>query len=171
MGPVRALFLPIAGLLSIVTAVPASAAPVAAAPPARATAQLVVPTSVRLLNNLNFGNIAVTAAGTAVITPTDVITTTGGVSSLGGNPYSAMFEAVAPIKSVVHIRAPNKAITIVRVGGTETMTVDNWTVTGGTRNVVAKELFQFNVGGTLHVNANQAEGTYVGTFTVDIQYN
>ena len=172
MGPVRALFLLIAGLLSsFVAAVPASAAPVAPAQPARATAQLVVPTSVRLLNNLNFGNVAVTAAGTVVITPTDVVTTTGGVSSLGGNPYSAMFEAVAPVKSVVHIRAPNKAITVVRVGGTETMTVDNWSVTGGTRNVVAKELFQFNVGATLHVNANQVEGVYVGTFTVDIQYN
>ena len=83
-----------------------------------------------------------------------------------------MFEAVAPIKTVVHIRAPKDPITVTRIGGTETMTVDTWTVSGtGTRNVVAKELFSFNVGGTLHVNANQAEGVYVGTFTVDIQYN
>jgi hypothetical protein len=172
MRPARTLILLAAGLLSIVAAAPAAAAPVAAATPAPATAQLIYPTSVRLLNNLNFGNLTVTGAGTVVVSPTDVITTTGGVLSAGGNPYSAMFEAVAPIKSVVHIRAPNKAITVTRVGGTETMTVDTWTISGtGTRNVVAKELFQFNVGGTLHVGANQVEGVYVGTFTVDIQYN
>jgi hypothetical protein len=171
MGPVRTLTLLAAGLLSIAAAAPASAAPVAASTPAKAGAVLIYPTSVRLLNNLNFGYLTVTGAGTAVITPADVITTTGGVVSIGGNPYSAMFEAVAPIKTVVHIRAPNKAITVTRVGGTETMTVDNWTISGGTRNVVAKELFSFNVGATLHVNANQVEGVYVGTFTVDIQYN
>ena len=172
MRPVRVLSLLVAGLLSIAAAAPASAAPVAAATPRTATAVLLYPTAVRLLNNLNFGNLIVTGAGTAVVSPTDVLTTTGGVVGAGGSPYAAMFEAVAPIKSVVHIRAPKQPITVTRAGGTETMIVDTWTVSGtGTRNVVAKELFSFNVGGTLHVNANQAEGVYVGTFTVDIQYN
>ena len=32
----------------------------------------------------------------------------------------------------------------------------------------AQQPFVFKVGGTLNVGANQAEGTYVGTFTVDI---
>lgn len=172
MGPVRTLPLLAAGLLSFAAVAPVSAAPVGAATPRTASAVLIYPTSVRLLNDLNFGNLIVTGAGTAVVTPTDVITTTGGVVRAGGNPYSAMFEAVAPIKTVVHIRAPKQPIIVTRIGGTETMIVDTWTVSGtGTRNVVAKELFSFNVGGTLHVNANQAEGIYVGTFTVDIQYN
>jgi len=169
---VRTLSLLAAGLLSIAAATQAGAAPVAAATPRTASAVLIYPTSVRLLNDLNFGNLVVTGAGTAVVSPADVTTTTGGVVRAGGNPYSAMFEAVAPIKTVVHIRAPKQPITVTRIGGTETMTVDTWTISGtGTRNVVAKELFSFNVGGTLHVNANQAEGVYVGTFTVDIQYN
>jgi hypothetical protein len=171
MGPVRALSLLIAGLLSIAAAAPASAAPVAASAPPSARATLIYPASVRLLNNLNFGNLTVTAVGTAVVSPTDVITTTGGVTSVGGNPYSALFEAVAPIKTVVHIRAPNGSILVTRVGGTETMIVDKFTVLGDKKNVVAKELFTFSVGATLHVNANQVEGVYVGTFTVDIQYN
>jgi hypothetical protein len=115
----------------------------------------------------------VTSAGTAVINPnTDLMTTTGGVVHYGGTPYSALFEAVSPLKTVVHIRAPKKAITLTRVGGTETMQVDNFTVSGtGSRNVVAKETFSFSVGGTLYVNANQAEGLYAGTFTVELQYN
>ena len=82
-----------------------------------------------------------------------------------------MFEAVSPVKNVVHIKVPKRAITITRIGGTETMQVDNFTVSGSAnRNVVAKEPFTFNVGGTLHVNANQAEGAYFGTFDVEIQF-
>ncbi len=130
------------------------------------------PASVRLLNDLNFGYLSVTTAGTAVINPnTDALTTTGGVVALGGNPYSALFESVSPIKGVVIVRIPKNPITIVRVGGTETMTVSNWTIDGSNnRNVNSREPFSFKVGGTLFVNANQVEGFYIGTFTVDVQY-
>jgi hypothetical protein len=41
----------------------------------------------------------------------------------------------------------------------------------GSRNVVAKESFVFSIGGTLYVNANQADGIYTGTFEVELQYN
>lgn len=113
-----------------------------------------------------------TTAGTAVMNPnTEVLTTTGGVVSVGGNPYSALFESVSPVKGVVIVRIPNKPITLIRVGGTETMTVSTWTINGSSsRTVNAKEPFEFKVGGTLNVNANQVEGLYIGTFTVDVQY-
>ena len=169
----RLLSLLIAGLLSFTAAAPAFAAPKAASPPARATVELRQPAQVRLLNDLNFGNLTVTTAGTAVINPnTDTLTTTGGVTRVGGFPYAALFESVSPVKGVVIVRIPRNPITIVRVGGTETMTVDNWTINGGSgnRTVNAREPFEFKVGGTLFVNANQAEGFYIGTFTVDVQY-
>ena len=68
--------------------------------------------------------------------------------------------------------ATRLGITLTRVGGTETMVVDNFTVSGtGSRNVVAKETFTFSIGGTLYVGANQADGVYFGTFNVEIQYN
>jgi hypothetical protein len=52
------------------------------------------------------------------------------------------------------------------------MTVDTWTINGATtRNVVAHETFSFAVGGTLHVAANQVEGTYTGSFDVILNYN
>ena len=171
MGTVRTLSLLVAGLLPIAAAAPASAAPVAAPTPSRATATVNRPSAIRLLNDLNFGVLTVTTAGTATVSTSDVITTTGGVVSAGGNPYSALFEAVSPIKTVVHIRVPRASILVTRVGGTETMVVDQFTVAGDKKNVVAKELFTFNVGGRLNVNANQAEGLYVGTFDVEIQYN
>ena len=172
MGPVRFLTLLAAGLLSLATAGPAFAAPVRAATPATSKAEIRRPAALRLLNDLNFGNIGVTTAGTAVMNPnTDAITTTGGVVALGGNPYSALFESVSPIKGVVIVRLPKQPITLIRVGGIETMTVSNWTIDGSDkRNVNSKEPFSFKIGGTLNVNANQAEGLYVGTFTVDVQY-
>ena len=40
---------------------------------------------------------------------------------------------------------------------------------GGTSDVV--KLAEFKVAGTLHVSANQAEGVYLGTFDVTLNYN
>jgi Domain of unknown function (DUF4402) len=172
MGARHLFTLLAAGLLSVATAAPVLAAPVGATTPARASAQIRYPASVRLLNDLNFGYISATTAGTAVMNPdTDTISTTGGVVSVGGNPYSALFESVSPVKGVVIVRIPKQPITVVRVGGTETMTVSNWTINGSDkRNVNSKEPFEFRVGGTLNVVANQVEGYYVGTFDVDVQY-
>jgi hypothetical protein len=123
--------------------------------------------------DLDFGYLAApTAAGTAVIDPlTDAITSTGGVVLLGGSPHAAKFTGAAKGNNVVIIRIPKQPITLTRVGGTETMTVTNFTLEGlDKRAVAAKVAFDFRVGGTLNVNANQAEGTYVGTFDVSIQY-
>ena len=172
MGPVRASSLLAAGLLSIAAAAPVSAAPVAAATPATGHTNIVHPVAVRKLQDLEFSYLTVTTAGTAVINPnTDVLTTTGGVLHVSGTPYSALFEAVSPKKGVVIVRIPKTPITLKRVGGTETMTVSNWTLSGNSnRTVVAQEPFSFSVGGTLFVNANQVEGDYVGTFDVQIQY-
>ena len=150
----------------------AGAAPVRASSNATATVYIPSPAQVRKLQDLNFALLYVTAAGTAVVDPnTDTMSTTGGVAYAGWTPYAALFQGVAPVKGVVIIRIPKNPITITRVGGTETMTVDTWTVSGNAkRTVAAQEPFDFKVGGTLHVNANQAEGVYVGTFDVDIQY-
>lgn len=162
----------ILGFAALVASSPSLAAPVAPNRNATGTATITQPASVRKLNDLNFAYLTVTTAGAAIINPnTDTMTTTGGVMHVGGVPYSALFEAVSPVKNVVIIRIPRNAITVTRVGGTETMTVDTWTLAGSAnRNVVAQQPFEFKVGGTLHVNANQAEGLYLGTFAVDIQF-
>ena len=173
MGRVGFLTSAIAGPALALAATPAAAAPVPPNKQAKANVNVLSGLTIRKLQDLNFATLAVYSAGTATINPTtDVMTTTGGVFHVGGTPYSALFEAVAPTKSVVHIRAPKKAIVVTRVGGTQTMTVDNFTISGTeTRNVVAKEPFEFSIGGRLTVNNNQAEGLYVGTFDIDLQYN
>jgi hypothetical protein len=51
------------------------------------------------------------------------------------------------------------------------MTVTNWTLDGPTnRQVAANQAFEFHVGARLNVAANQAGGTYVGTFDVTVHY-
>ena len=173
MDRVARLFLGTCGLLAVLAEAPAVAAPVIPNKQAKAVVQVLPPIAVRKLQDLNFATLGVYGAGTATIDPnTDIMTVTGGVTHISQTPYSALFEAIAPTKSVVHIRAPRKPAIVTRVGGTETMVVDMFTISGSdTRNVVAKEPFEFSIGGTLHVNANQAEGTYVGTFDIDLQYN
>jgi hypothetical protein len=150
----------------------AHAAPVAPNRNATATVVIAPPASVRKIEDLNFASLIVNGAGTAIVDPnTDGMTTTGGVLYATGLHYAALFEVVSPAKSVVIIRIPRGPITITRVGGTETMTVSNWTMSGDSRRtVVAQEPFEFKVGGTLFVNANQFEGLYVGTFDVEVQH-
>lgn len=167
--PLRGL---LAGLAALLAPAIAHAAPVQPDRQARGFVVITAPAQVRKLEDLNFATLSVWSAGTATVNPNDdTITTTGGVVHTGGTPYSALFEAVSPVKNVVLIRIPKQPITITRVGGTETMTVENFTLDGvDRRNVVARELFTFKVGGTLNVNADQAEGLYVGTFDVQVQF-
>ena len=171
---------PVTPIVALLLALAAPAA-VHAAPPqlfapsrnATATARVILPAEITKLYDLDFGFVTVTTAGTAIVNSSNgAVTTTGGVIFAGGLPHAAAFSAVSPSKTVVHIRLPKKAAILTRAGGTETMSVDTWTINGaGTRNVVARETFEFAVGGTLHVSANQAEGTYNGTFDVTIDYN
>jgi hypothetical protein len=143
------------------------------APQASASASVIHPLAVTKLRDMDFGFASVTTAGTAVLNPdTDSLTTSGGVTAVGGSPHCAEFLGAAQSNSVVNLKVPNKPATLTRVGGTETMTATNFTLQGGlSKKVLAKlESFTFRVGATLNVAAGQAEGTYVGTFDVTVQY-
>ncbi len=140
---------------------------------ATAAATIILPATITKLNDMDFGFVTVTTAGTAIVdSNTGAVTATGGVQFAGGLPHAAQFAAVSPDNAIVRIQLPSKGATLTRVGGTETMTLDTWTINGSqARTVVAHQTFSFAVGGTLHVNANQVEGTYTGTFNVTIVYN
>ena len=138
-----------------------------------ANANIILPATITKLNDMDFGCITSSTAGTAILdSNTGAVTTTGGVTFAGCLPHAAQFAAVSPSKTVVRITIPNKPVTLTRVGGTETMTIDTWTINGATtRNVVAHQTFSFQIGGTLHVGANQVEGVYNGNFDVILSYN
>lgn len=143
-----------------------------ALPRASANAALVFPLTLITKTNLDFGYVATIGAGTVVINPvTGGLSVTGGVSSLGGDPRPATFIGAARNSAVVVIRIPKQPITIRRQGGTETMQVRDFTLQGQDRRTLARmEAFEFNVGATLVVGANQVEGVYSGEFDVTVQY-
>jgi hypothetical protein len=122
--------------------------------------------------DLDFGNVVVAGAGTATVDPvTGAVTTTGLVSSAGALGRRALFTATGSRNSVVLIRLPKNPIALTRIGGTETLSVSSWTLDGTTNRRVPPSLaFDFGVGATVTVPAGQADGTYVGTFSVDVQY-
>ena len=147
----------------------------AAAPPTQATSQATIihPLTVTKLQDMDFGYVAVTAAGTAILDPdTDTLGVTGGALPVGGTPHCAEFVGAAQSNSVVNIKVPNKPSTLTRVGGTETLTANNFTLQGGLskRTLAKSDSFTFRVGATLTVPATAVEGTYVGTFNVTVQY-
>jgi hypothetical protein len=146
----------------------------AATPQQQATAgaTLIHPLTVTKLRDMDFGALSVGVAGTAVLEPNaNALTTTGGVASIGGSPTCAQFVGAAQSNSVVNINIPTNTIALKRVGGTETMTVSNFTLQGQSKRALAKaQSFTFRVGGTLNVAANQVEGLYTGTFDVTVQY-
>jgi hypothetical protein len=158
--------------LAVVLLAPVPAFAATATPQATAKLGVLHPLTLVLKGDLDFGTIAKTAAGTAVIEPVaNVMTTTGGVLPLAGTPTAATFIGAAGSASVVIIRIPNGNVTITRVGGTETRIVNNFTLQGQNKRTMAKqESFEFRVGATLNVPAAQVDGSYAGTFDVTVQY-
>ena len=130
------------------------------------------PLNLVLKGDLDFGTIAVAGAGTVVIEPNaNVATMSGGVVPLGGSPTAATFVGAAGSASVVIIRIPKQPIVITRAGGTETLSVRDFTLQGQDKRTLAKqESFEFRVGATLIVPANQIDGTYLGSFDVTVHY-
>lgn len=151
----------------------AGAAPVSARINADGEVALLHPLEIIRKRDLDFGYVARPAvAGSVTINPnTGAVTTTGGLMLLGGTRHSALFTGAAKSNSVVIVRIPKQPVTLTRFGGTDTMTVSNFTLEGlDKRQAAAKVSFDFAVGATLNVKANQPEGLYTGTFEVSIQY-
>ena len=150
----------------------AIAAPIASPTPPSAQAALMRPLTLTKLADMDFGYLGVTTAGTAVINPvTNTLAVTGGVIRLGGTPHAARFAGATSSSAVVIIRIPNGGITLTRVGGTQTIALDSFTLDGQSKRAMARAgVFEFAVGATLRPAANQMEGVYTGTFDVTIQY-
>lgn len=162
----------IAALLPLMMSTAGSAAPVPATRNAGGKATVLKSLSVLKNADLDFSDLVVTAAGTAVIDPAaGSLTTTGGVNRMGSAAHAAAFTGTGSKNSVVLIRLPKNPIALTRVGGTETMSVSGWTLDGSTnRRIPPGNAFIFAVGATLNVAAGQMDGTYTGTFDVTVQY-
>jgi hypothetical protein len=167
-GPSRLRLLAASATLLVSAA--GSAAPATKGAPDEAA--ILSPLSVIKRADLDFGTLVVSGAGTAVIDPiANSEAVTGPIVPAGTTAHAAKFTATGSKNAIALIRLPKNPIDVTRVGGTEKMTVTNWTQDGATnRRIPLTDTFDFWVGATLNVGANQAEGTYTGTFTVTVQY-
>ena len=169
----RALPLPaIAGALLLSLPAAALAARIAAVPKAKAQVGLVKPLTLQRWADLDFGTLGVTTGGTATVNPvTGQRTVAGGLVLLGGTTSAALYTGAASKQTVVNIRVPKTAVLITRVGGTQTLSVDNFTLDGQDKKALAQqESFSFAVGATITVPAGTVEGLYTGEFDVTVQY-
>lgn len=157
---------------------------VASAAIGTATAQVSVLTvgTIQKTADLDFGSIiATTTAGTVIVTPAGVRSSTGGAVLAGSSFSAAAFTGRGSRRNQQIIVTLPTSILITHAGGTQTMTVNNFTmgtsptlaaVAAGRRFRIlpADATFEFPVGATLIVGATQMSGAYAGLFTVDVAY-
>ncbi len=146
---------------------------------------IVEPLSLTKLEDLDFGKVSYTAAGTVVLTPTatPTCTVTGGVLHYGVCT-AAVFEGFGESGRTVRIKLPSSARIDLAGPAGATMRISNVNMDGSPalllagsgmgfrryRIVSTDGAFEFRVGGTLNVAAGQALGLYTATFNVEIAY-
>ncbi len=142
---------------------------------ATATATIVSPIAIAKTVDMNFGNVAASAAlGTVVLSPAGARSATGGVTlpATVGTVTAASFTVTGTPGYTYAITLPVAALTIT--SGAPTMTVDTWTSNPTPTGTLVAGTSTLTVGATLHVGANQAAGVYgipAQTFTVTVNYN
>ena len=142
---------------------------------ASATGTIVTPIAITKAQDMNFGNVAVSATGGSVIlAPAGSRTVTGGVTlpATAGTVTEARFNITGVANYTYSITLPSSATTVT--SGSNTMLVNTFTsspATTGTLDGTGAQ--QLKVGATLGVPANQPAGTYIsGTpFSVTVNYN
>ena len=144
------------------------------------SAVVIQPASLVNTGPLDFGNLLAGATpGTVTVTPAGARSTTGGVAPIAGPVSAASFVGMnnsGGFFDVIVITRP-ATITLNRVGGGATMTVDSLTNSMGNGFlglgwyfIPANTPYSFTIGGRLQVAANQMPGTYTGTFTINAEY-
>lgn len=149
------------------------------AAPAEVT--IVRPLSFVIDDNLDFGNVIRGAtAGTVTIAPDGARTSTGGVIlANGGGHKAATFAGQGTYNQRVDVSigaasifvngpgAPMRVRTFV-LGSTPTAVLT--TTPQRFRIAALNGIFNFPIGATLEVGANQAPGKYTGTWSVTLNY-
>ncbi|UNK80214.1 DUF4402 domain-containing protein [Sphingopyxis granuli] len=161
---------------------PAIGAPAFAQASAQGEADAIVlrPLSFFKVSDLDFGDIvASNGAGTVRVAPDGARTRAGGVTLAGGGGEPARFAGLGSYNRQVNISLGANSIWITgpgqrmrvrdfQIGSTPTAMLS----TAPTRFRITSTLgnFNFPVGATLEVNANQAPGDYSGSFTITLDY-
>ncbi len=145
---------------------------------ASGSATIMVPITITKSVDLNFGSMSSgTVAGTCVLSTGAIRTQGGGVTLVSASPTAtnAAFSVGGQGSATYAITLPS-SLTVTY--GANNMSIDTFTAKaasaasdGTTGTLAAGGTDTFVVGGTLHVDANQAAGTYTANFNVSVAYN
>jgi len=144
---------------------------------------VVRPLQLSKARDLDFGRIAARpTAGTVTVNPASgACTKTGAILHLGGCA-SAEFAGMGTRNQLIYVQVQNVTqltgpgapmnMTNLQIDGGGDLAFSFFQIFGWSvyRINPANGIFDFRVGGTLNVNANQAPGDYQGSFNVRIEY-
>lgn len=161
---------------------PAAASPALAQTTAQGDAEVIIlrPLSFFKVDDLDFGSIIASGtAGTVRLYPDGSRTATGGATLAGNGGSPARFAGLGSPGRQVNIALGANQIFITGPGAP--MRVRNFEIgstptailsTTPTRFTISSALgnYNFPVGATLDVGANQTPGDYSGTFTITLNY-
>ena len=150
-------------------------APAAAGPSAtaQARAEVLQPITLENVRPLSFGSFSAgTSSGTVVVdADSGSRSVSGGVVPMGGDVSAARFTGYSSGNRQVKVTTPTRSVTLIRAGGSETMTITAFAIEGGDGEIMPVDnRFAFQVGGTLAVNPGQTTGLYEGSFEVFADY-
>jgi hypothetical protein len=138
-------------------------------------AQIAAPVALVAVNMLQFGSLAQPqTGGTIVMSPQGTISTTGDLGQASSIAQSGPRGAAS--FRLTGNPGTNFAIygvaSVTISNGSARMTVGQFTTDAyfATGQIGATGSAGFNIGGTLTATANQARGTYSGTFPIIVQY-
>ena len=132
-----------------------------------ASVDIATPISISQTSAMSFGTVAATTGtSSAVLTPAGGMT---GTSSLGGTISAATFNVQGTSGSTYSISLPTADVTLSSANSS--MIVNAFTHDAGVTPTLTGGSVNFNVGATLNIGANQAAGSYTGTYAVTTNYN
>jgi Mat/Ecp fimbriae major subunit len=114
--------------------------------------------------DLDYATIVTGAAASTVQVSTGGVRTCGAGLVCTGTVSAAGFSVVGTIGQVATVSVP---ATVSLTSGANTMSS---TLVSSAATLTLAATNSFNVGGTLSVGANQADGAYLGSFTVTVDY-
>ena len=149
-----------------------SVSAIAATATGQASATVLTPITISPVTPLNFGTLAGNASGgTVTVTALNARSQVGSVVFATGGFSAASFKVDGTGGQTFAVTYPTVPLSVSN--GAVTMP---FTVTGQTTGTLSGTFpslgtLTFQVGGTLTVGANQAAGTYTGSYTMTVEYN
>lgn len=171
-----------------------SAAMAAASANSTATVEILKPIQLENISGLNFGAVAVNAAGTVVLSTDNVTTCNGGLVCTGTTSVSEfrVFNGTAGKSVTITMPANLDLVSTAAVvpgspTASEKVELTNFTTDAATRTVTnggttatvrevtlsnnAAAEANFKLGGTLTFDGSETAGVYNGNFTVTVEYS